>query len=394
MWHRALVDLLDGVKRSRADELPWQVNNAVKPLGLDITIYLIDLEQRALHALPEPGKPTPDPIEVNGTLAGRAFTTVSSLRSPDGSHFWIAVIDGSERLGVANINCVEEIADGADFLHQCEAFIGLVGHLIATKMPYGDLLHRVRRTRPMSPAGELLLAMLPPLTFSCSQLVVSAILEPAYDVGGDAFDYALDGSVARFFVLDAMGRGLNAALTSATALAAIRSARRRGDGLAAMAHDAHAAVQSQFPDLRFATGILSELDMDSGVLRYINAGHPPPILLRSGKAIKELSGGGRTPFGLFDADGGPEASETMQPGDRLLLYTDGVVEARGSDGEIFGLDRLIELAERHTQGELPAPEALRRLSHNIIAHQPGPPADDATLMLVEWSTQAAERMIP
>jgi len=394
VWHRALVDLLDRAKHSRPDELAWQVNNALGPLGVEATIYLIDHEQRALHALPEQGKPTPEPIEVEGTMAGRAFMTVASIRAPDRPRYWIAMIDGSERLGVAVIDCTKEISDEADFVRHCEVFIGLVGHLLATKTPYGDILHQVRRTRRMSPAGELLLSMLPPLTFSCSQLVVSAILEPAYDVGGDAFDYALDGSIARFFVLDAMGRGLSAALTSATALAAIRSSRREREDIDAMTRAAHAAIKSQFSDLRFATGILSELDTDTGVLRYINAGHPPAMLLRGGKVIKELTGGGRTPLGLFDNDGAAEGVELIEPGDRLLLYTDGVVEARGADGKIFGLDRLIQLAERHVHGTLPAPEALRRLSHGVIAHQQGPPADDATLLLVEWSTAAAERMTP
>jgi hypothetical protein len=345
--------------------------------------------------LPEPGKPTPAPIRIDGTLAGRAFTTVSSLRAPDRDRYWIAMVDGSERLGVALVDCARQPSDEDDFVNNCELFIGLVGHLLATKLPYGDLLHRVRRTRQMSPAGELLLAMLPPLTFSCSQLAISAILEPAYDVGGDAFDYTVDGNIARFFVLDAMGRGLGAALTSATALAAIRSSRRSGDDLVTVTAVADNAVQSQFPDLRFATGILSELDTDTGVLRYVNAGHPAPILLRSGRAIKELTGGRRMPLGLYESEQVSQAAaEHMQPGDRLLIYTDGVVEARDSGGRLFGLDRLVQLAERHIVDALPAPEALRRLSQSVLAHQHGPPADDATLLLVEWSAAAAHRVIP
>jgi phosphoserine phosphatase RsbU/P len=72
----------------------------------------------------------------------------------------------------------------------------------------------------MTPAGELLLAMLPPLTFSCHRMAVSAVLERRYDVGGDGFDYAVEAGSAWVMVLDGMGRGLTAGLTCATALAA------------------------------------------------------------------------------------------------------------------------------------------------------------------------------
>jgi sigma-B regulation protein RsbU (phosphoserine phosphatase) len=88
------------------------------------------------------------------------------------------------------------------------------------------------------------------------------------------------------------------------------------------------------------------------------------------------------------------AEERLEPGDRLVLYTDGVTEARAVGGERFGLDRLVDLVERHAGAGLPAPETLRRLAHAVIGHQAGPPADDATLMLVEWSTAASKRTVP
>ncbi len=359
-----------------------------------MTVYLIDHEQQFLHALPIDGTATPDPIEVQTTAAGEAFMTVQTVSDPDSRRFWIPMIDGSERLGVVIVHCAPDVLPDKEFVGECETFVGLLGHLVATKLPYGDLLHRVRRTRAMSPAGELLLSMLPPLTFSCADLVISAILEPAYDVGGDAFDYAVDGAMARLFILDAMGRGLSAAMTSATTLAAIRASRREGDDIHQMAQAGHTAIRSQFSDLRFVTGILSELDLATGILRYVNAGHPPAVLIRRGKAVKELTDGGRVPMGLFDTIGPAIGTEMMQPGDRLLFYTDGMVEARDAEGQIFGLDRLIDLVERHADDTLPAPETLRRLSHSVIAHQSGPPLDDATMLLVEWSAAAAQRMTP
>jgi phosphoserine phosphatase RsbU/P len=394
--HAALVDLLQRAHLCQPDELPAEINAAVSQLGLQITVYLVDYEQHRLWPLTERGRPTSEPLSVDGTLAGRAFASVRTMAAGEpnrSDRLWVPMIDGSERLGVAEVVMDEVPEDLPDLREFCEALVGLVGHLLTVKLPYGDTLEQARRTQPMTPAAELLLASLPPLTFSCHRLVVSAVLEPSYDVGGDAYDYAVDGPLAQFMVLDAMGRGMRAGLTCVVAMAAMRTARRENKGLSAMARAADAAIEEHFGDQRFITAVLGELEMDTGRLRYINAGHPAPLLLRHGKAVRALTGGRRMPLGLDDGvlD---VAEETLEPGDRLLLYTDGVIEARDDSGELFGTDRLVDLAERSAVAELPAPETLRRLAHSVMEHQGGLPTDDATILLVEWSEKAAERTQP
>jgi sigma-B regulation protein RsbU (phosphoserine phosphatase) len=84
----------------------------------------------------------------------------------------------------------------------------------------------------------------------------------------------------------------------------------------------------------------------------------------------------------------------LQPGDRILAYTDGVTEAGDITGELFGEHRLLDLAHRHTLGGQTAPETLRRLSHAVLDHLDGPPADDATLLLAEWSIDTAAELLP
>jgi len=135
------------------------------------------------------------------------------------------------------------------------------------------------------------------------------------------------------------------------------------------------------------------LDLASGRLRYVNAGHPPPLLIRDGKVVRTLDGGRRLPLGVADA-GVDVAEELLQPGDRLLMYTDGVTEAHDSAGNVFGLDRLTDHAERNAAAGLPAPESLRRLSNAVRRHQYGELHDDATLLLMEWSSAAVERTLP
>ena len=98
------------------------------------------------------------------------------------------------------------------------------------------------------------------------------------------------------------------------------------------------------------------------------------------------------PLGVI---GGPEVAlgeEHLQPGDRLLLYTDGITEARNAEGRQFGTSRLIEFAERNSAAALPVPETLRRLSHAVLDYQDGRIQDDATLLMLDWRPPTQKRV--
>jgi serine phosphatase RsbU (regulator of sigma subunit) len=130
--------------------------------------------------------------------------------------------------------------------------------------------------------------------------------------------------------------------------------------------------------------VLAELDVASGRLRYVNAGHPPPLLLRHGKVVKELGGGRRVPFGL-DTAGLTVAEESLEPGDWLALYTDGITEARNPAGEWFGEARLADFLTREIAAGQPPPETVRRLTQAVLTHQSGLLQDDASILLACWS---------
>ncbi len=398
-WHRAVKALLDQASLARPDELPSVVDAVVAPLGIQIRMYTADQEQRALRPVAVSGRTAPRPLPVETTLAGRAFMLmrpVPAVRRPgEAARLWMPLLDADERLGVLEVVATDASAVLTDpgFQAQCRTFARLVGHLLTSRSLHSDVLVGARRTRRMSEASELLWALFPPLTMACERMTISAILEPCYEAGGDGFDYAVDGTTAHVAVLDTAGHELRAGLGTATVLSALRAARRGGDGLYAMARAADAALAVHLPELRFTTGVLASLDLDSGLLRYLNAGHPPPMLLRHGKVVRHLDRGRRMPLGIDD----PlieVAEETLEPDDRLLLFTDGVVDARDGGGEPFGEDRLVDLVQQHAAAELPVPETLRRLCHAVLAHYDGPPRDDATLMLVEWPATVSSRMTP
>ncbi len=397
-WLHAVQEVLDRSHLWQPDQLADFVDAALTRVGAEATIYQIDHDQRSLRALPRTGRPTPEPVPVDGSPGGRAFTMVRSQPGePHGDRphrWWVPIVNGTDRLGIIEY----VVSDGPaaaepDLQRRLEMFAGLVGHLITVTGPRGDHLQRMRRSKPMSTASELLQTVLPPLTVASEQVVISAVLEPCYEVGGDGYDYSLNGTTPQVLLLDAVGRGLRAGLACVVTVSAIRAARRAGQSIVEQAKAADAALLEQFPDSRFATAVLAELDTATGRLTYLNAGHPPPVLLRGGRLVRELTGGRRMPLGI--ADPAVElGEETLEPGDRLLIYTDGVTEVQAADGERFGANRLIELAEQHHAEGLPAPETLRRLARAVAVHQDAPPVDDATLLLIEWSSTAVARTVP
>ncbi len=216
-------------------------------------------------------------------------------------------------------------------------------------------------------------------------------------MAGDAFDYNVEGDVVDLAVYDAAGHDLQASLTTALALTGVRNARRRGESdLVAIAGRADELITAQRGTPQFATAVLARLDTATGVLEYLNAGHMPPLLVRGGRVVKTLGGPHRLPLGVVVAPGAPAAvaREQLEPGDRLLMYSDGITEARDEHGAFFGEERLVELTEHAAAADLSAPETLRRLALAVLEHQRGQLQDDATLLLAEWSSSGYLRMFP
>jgi serine phosphatase RsbU (regulator of sigma subunit) len=225
--------------------------------------------------------------------------------------------------------------------------------------------------------------LLPPLSFSSPDLAIAGLLEPAYLVAGDAFDYSLNGDVLDFAILDAMGHGVNSTLASTLALGAFRFGRRRQLALTVVAELIDDALIERFDGDEFVTGNIGQLDVATGLFRWVNAGHPLPLLVRGSRIVAELACEPAFPFGL-----GLQIDEVgewqLQPGDKLLFYSDGVIEARPHGGEQFGLERLRDSVEQFSGAGLVASEVLRRLARELRRHRGSELQDDATLVFLEW----------
>lgn len=384
----ALVKLLDGVLLAPPDRIAAIAGSAGEALGVRVRIFLIDYDQRALHPLPHTnGADDRAPLEVDTTLAGRAFRHVQTLPADtaDPPCLWVPLLDGVERLGVLEV----EVTDPDDLYDpglrtQCRWLSMLLGHLVAVVNPNGDALDRIRLTKPRHTSAELIYSLLPPLTAGVDSFVVTGMLEPCDRVSGDAFDYALSESTAHLLVLDALGHDLNSGLIAAAAVSAYRSARRSGLGLDEQADIIDRTLRDHFGTATFATGVLAEIDLPTGRLRYLNAGHPQPLIMRGGKIVRPLADARRVPLGLgpFDVT---IAEETLEPGDWLMLYTDGITEARNTTGEFFGEGRLVDLLRREAASGHPPPETARRLIQAVLHHQQGLLQDDAAIVLAQWT---------
>jgi hypothetical protein len=381
----ALRSLLAASHRLPPDKVAATVASHIDAAGMtDSVLCLVDLDQRLLIPLAPDGEGSPPPVDIETSDAGRAFRTeqVVAVRQGDGAgtRLWVPLMDGAERLGV--LGAVVEV-DGEEARSRLSALASVAAAMVVSKSAYGDNLVMARRLRDMDLAAELRWSNLPPLTFTNDRVAISGLLEPAYEIAGDAFDYAVNGELVHVAIIDAMGHGLEASRMANLALAGYRHSRRRGLDLLATFKAIDEVVADQFGPERYVTGQLAQLDLGAGRLKWVNAGHPRPLLFRHGHVVGDLAGETSLPLGLGDVPA-ETAQVSLEPGDLVLFMTDGVLEARSPQGQLFGRARLEGLlTEAVAGGEVPS-EIMRKLCHSVLDHQRGRLQDDATLLLVIW----------
>ncbi len=369
--------------------IPAVVARAAAQFGAtDVVVYLVDFAQTTLEPIPDGQAHADLPVseEVAATMAGRAFVDqhVTVAERQGGARVWVPIVEGSDRTGVLAMD-LPEATD--EVLAACRDLGLLTGHLIATQARVTDLYNLHRRRRALSLAASMQWDLLPPLVLKTSRLTVAALVEPAYEVGGDCFDYAVNGAQLSLAIMDAVGHGVASALIAALAIGVYRRDRREGRSLEHTHRDLDETLAAQLTSHAFATGQLLQIDLDTGTATWTNAGHPLPLLIRGGRVVAELQCPPTVPWGLGAIDGLRRgvhvASVALEPGDALLLYTDGVTEAHRTGEEHFGLDRLADLAGQHASDHVEPEEIIRRIVGAVLEHQEHL-ADDATLVLVRW----------
>ena len=350
--------------------------------GMDPQILLQDYGQQRLVPLLAEGLTGGEPLSIDGSEAGRCFLTSLpvELALADGVRVHVPLLDGGDQAGVLAVTLDAVDDDDRRLLRR---IAGLVADLLQTKNGHTDLFFRTRRGEPMSVAAEIQWSLLPPLTMTMPRVAVAGVLEPAYDVAGDSFDYALNGDVLHLAMIDAMGHGLDAATMATVAIGAYRHARRISIELSEIYLFMDRAIAEQFAPDHFVTAQMLRLDTTTGRLQWVNAGHPAPVLIREHRVMGRLDSPTTLPVGFGGAQ--PQVSSVMlEPGDRVLCFTDGLVEEHESGQEQFGEDQLIDRVNQLEKTDRSVRAVARDLSHTLKRARGDATSDDATLVLVEW----------
>ncbi|MBV2366410.1 PP2C family protein-serine/threonine phosphatase [Streptomonospora nanhaiensis] len=385
---RMLHTLLRSSHLCSFEELPELIAGAASEAGLaDARILLVDMQEEVLCEATGRGRDAGEggqELRIDSTLPGRVFRSAQAHSGPGDGRFqhWLPILDGTERLGVLHLSTEHE-ADALTWTAMAD-LASLTGMLVVSKRPHSDSFARLTRIRSMSVSAEMQWTLMPPRVFANRRVTVAAAMEPAYATAGDAYDYALSGDTVHLALFDAMGHDTSAGLTANLALASCRRQRRAGSGLAGIRDAIEATLLDQFDGSRYATAVFADLDLATGRLTWMSCGHPPPILIRGGRWIAGLYCTPTHPLGTDLGLAAEVCREQLEPGDRLLLYTDGITEARDARGREFGRDHFVNFVIRHQADGLAAPETLRRLVAAVLRHHDGRLNDDATVLMCEW----------
>jgi serine phosphatase RsbU (regulator of sigma subunit) len=345
-----------------------------------------ELEESAT-VLPFDGGPAEQAVRTQAVQVlapGRA-------QAVDGARGWWRVLapvtERGESIGLLELYLAEEPDP------ETVAEIGQVAFLLAfvviANRRHTDLFEWGQRSRSFSLSAEIQQRLLPgPRTCEAAAFTLSGWLEPAASIGGDTFDYSLDRDVLHLSLTDAMGHGVEAALTASVCLGSLRGGRRSGVTLLEQATATNTALAEQAAARGlddFVTGLLARVDLRTGTCELVNAGHVAPYLAR-GADVMVLELRPDLPLGLFPDTVYRSTRVMLRPGDRVLLVTDGMLER--NVGTVDVPEAIATTRELHPR------EVVRALADNALEATGHHLSDDATVLCLDWhGTHDQERTV-
>jgi len=363
---RALVRLAH-VQLSTADGV------AGCPLGSD--------ERRAVEesatVLPFDGGPAEQAVRSQEV---QVIAPDSRRSGSDGAEHWRVLAPVTQRgeiIGLLELILPEE--PHHDTVEEIARLAHLLAFVVIANRRHTDLYEWGQRTRPLSLSAEIQHRLLPgPQTCEAGAFTLAGWLEPAAGIAGDTFDFSLARDALHLSLTDAMGHGVAAALAATLCVGSLRNARSEGASLleqvvatnqALLEHSAASALED------FVTGLIGRVDLRTGTMDLVNAAHVAPYLDR-GDRVSTLDLPVDLPLGLF-ADTTYSASHiALQPGDRVVFVTDGMLERNA-----VGVD--LSAAIRATRALHPR-DAVRSLADRVLEATGHELSDDATVLCLDW----------
>ena len=264
---------------------------------------------------------------------------------------------------------------GREVITQIEQMAHVLAFVVIANRRHTDLFEWGQRSSEFSLSAEIQQRLLPAArTCEAAAFTLAGWLEPAATIGGDTFDYSLARDLLHLSLTDAMGHGVAAALTASMCLGSLRGTRRRGLSLLDQVRSANDALSEHAGDA-FVTGLIARLDLRTAALEVVNAGHVAPYLLR-GTDVTALSLRVDMPLGMFAGTTYGSSTQTLEPGDRIVLVTDGMLERNVASVDLPGTIR--DTKDLHPR------EVVRALADGALAAAGDVLQDDATVLCVDW----------
>jgi Stage II sporulation protein E (SpoIIE) len=367
------VDMLEGMAPHRL--AAWLCERASAAAGTPASLYVVDIGGTLLRRVTGAADlPEELPIDqvVGPELPEPHLAEVAARLAADSVHVTPLWLRGR---AIALLLCrAEPLVDLEPLTREATGAIDLADR-------FTDVLEAARRRRPTTPAAELQQMLLPPRIATVDGAELAGTVLPAYDVGGDWIFYDEGPDGTWLAVADGVGRGSEAMAVAGLALGGLRSVRRSGGTIEGAAAAMHAEVAA-LPAGRdaFVTAVLATFDPARRLVRWLTYGHPPPFLVGADGKTAVCDGRAGPPLGILEASPPLVTHElTLQDGDRLVLYSDGVTERRSGAGRL-GFEGLERAAARTAH---PSAASLATCLLRIVTQaSPEPLRDDASLLVL------------
>lgn len=342
-------------------------------------LWLVDYRQTTLRSVDDVDGGHED-APVRGSWQGRVFAAdrLEIRDDGDGRVLGIPLTHRGHRLGVIEVSA-RALSD-ADV--QCiEGVAAALTHEMALADSLTDHFDRARRARALTVAAEMQWALLPPPAHAAAEYSVAGLLEPAYSIAGDAFDWAFEPDHLTLAVCDGVNRGVPAALATTLCMTALRNARRAPVPLAEQASLADQALFAHYSGNTYVAALLMRLDITTGRIAVVDAGSPRLLRVRAGH-VDTVDLDAQLPLGMFEETSYREETLDLLPGDRLIIVSDGVHAAPSH--EPFG-DAALGAAVSSSR-LLSAQETVRHVITTLHEHHRGAELDDdAVVVCLDWN---------
>ena len=313
-------------------------------------------------------------------LAGTVYERVLRMQQAEienvdvGTRMIVPVTDRGDAIGLLELVLERHpsAAEAADISSAAHA----LAYVVIAARRHTDVFEWGQRSSPFALAAEIQRRLLP-ASYTCEagQFTLAGWLEPASTVGGDTFDYTLDRDCLQLSITDAVGHQVAAALLATLLVGGLRNGRRKGLDLAEQARHANDSLAENSAPGQFVTGQLMRVDLRTGTAAIVNAGHPFPLRLRDGR-VEEVELRIEAPFGVLPGKTFDVQPFPLEPGDRIVLLTDGMQERNAVNLDVAAA--LADTADLHPR------EVVHALGAAVLDATGGDLRDDATMVCLDW----------